>query len=43
MDHYDEVLEQAISLFGTKQAGEEWMARPAFGLVRAPQAHRSDL
>ncbi len=34
MDRYAEILEQAISVFGSKEAAEEWMTRPTIGLER---------
>lgn len=34
MDRYAEILEQAVSLFGSEDAAEEWMNRPAIGLER---------
>lgn len=32
MDRYAELLEQAISIFGSKEDAEDWMNRPAIGL-----------
>ncbi|MFX0547336.1 antitoxin Xre/MbcA/ParS toxin-binding domain-containing protein [Roseovarius sp. S1116L3] len=34
MDRYAELLEQAISIFGSKEEAEDWMKRPAIGLER---------
>lgn len=34
MDRYAEILEQAIPIFGSKEAAEDWMNRPAIGLDR---------
>lgn len=34
MDRYADILEQAISVFGFKEAAEDWMNRPAIGLER---------
>ncbi|WP_324751435.1 antitoxin Xre/MbcA/ParS toxin-binding domain-containing protein [Roseovarius sp. Pro17] len=34
MDRYADILEQAISVFGSRDAAEEWMNRPAIGLNR---------
>ena len=34
MDRYAELLDQAISIFGSKEDAEDWMNRPAIGLER---------
>ena len=34
MDRYADILEQPVSVFGSRDAAEHWMTRPAIGLER---------